>query len=463
MNLKSTVGKTITDFCRFGFTGAEINHCAHFVSHVLNLRFGMTCSRLMGQGTDGASVRVHELFAACAQVGFLENLNTIPRPVLVFVTAKSNVNLNTKKMENVPKKHVGIYDGTHIYHYGNTRDKVVKQTVQEFKQSFQNSYGGTLGYYFGTIAQEAEVVLSASSVESGTGITYEIRNKEVFAQINQGTEFFVARRVSYGSRIGLAQTNRLTGPVFKPAQYEGQFGPWAYLVYAIGVSESKNYFNRINSYDRAAFTFGFFQFAAHTPKDNLIVFLRQATELEEFRRFFPDLQLQNGRLHSIQGNQVIDLEAETFDPRSEEMQLRNLMRYLNPDEHELDKTEIKNAAKLVALCEQSPAFCDLQVRTAIQITTHKFRDRYQHWYQINGAIDSLCVAIADIHHQGRGTKAQVRSALGHPNPLQELTKIGASKYPERCRSLRETITRLEHEGKLGKHKYEPAHGLFVPV
>ena len=138
------------------------------------------------------------------------------------------------------------------------------------------------------------------------------------------------------------------------------------------------------------------------------------------------------------------------------------MRYLNPTERELDEAEIMNAAKLVALCDESPEFCALQVRTAIQITTRKFRDRYQHWYDLTGAPDTVCVAIADIHHQGRGTKSQVR-CLRSRNPLSALMNIGKERYPERCRSLRSNIAALERDGKLGKQKYEPAHGVFVPA
>ena len=86
----------------------------------------------------------------------------------------------------------------------------------------------------------------------------------------------------------------LTGPTYNPAEFADEYGPWAYLVYTIGASESANRFNRMNSYDRAAFTFGFFQLAAHTPKDNLVLFLRRATELTEFQSYFPELQIRDG-------------------------------------------------------------------------------------------------------------------------------------------------------------------------
>jgi hypothetical protein len=294
-------------------------------------------------------------------------------------------------------------------------------------------------------------------------VAWTWKNREVYARIDGRAEFFVARRTRYGSRLGLAQIGRLTGPVYDPAGFTAEFGTWAHLVYAIGASESENRFNRINSYDRAAFTFGFFQLAAHTPNDNLVLLLRRATELSAFQRQFPELQLRDGRLHRVVGKTATDLEAETYNSGYKERQLENLMRFLNPVETAIDDEEIIHVARLVHLCETSPEFCALQVRTAIEVTARKFCERYQQWYELNGASDSICVAIADIHHQGRAKKAQVRAALASTTPLAKLTQLGADKYPERCRSLRAMIEKLEQSGQLGTHKYEPVHGLFVPL
>lgn len=461
MNLEATPGKTIADFCGSGFIDAGTNHCAHFVAHVLGLTQGMTCAALTGRGHPGASVRVHELFAACPEVGLLEAWPG-GGPVLVFVTAKSNVDLASKVMRNVPKKHVGLYNGSHIFHYGNTSDQVAKQTVAAFKSTFRQSYGGDLGFYFGKIPGSVSDLVPAAGGAAPI-VTWAIRDREVFARVEDGPEFYVARRTTYGSRVGLAQISRLTGPVYDPTAYTAEFGPWAHLVYAIGASESANRFNRINSYDRADFTFGFFQLAAHTPQDNLVLLLRRATALPAFQRHFPELQMKDERLHRITEGSATDLEAEVYNARQDERQLAHLMRYLNPVETQLDDAEIIHAARLVDLCEHSPEFCALQVRTAIQITARKFRERYQQWYDLNGLSDSICVAIADIHHQGRAKKAQVRAALASTRPLASLTKLGEDRYPERCRSLRQMIAEMEERGELGRHKYEPAHGLFVPV
>jgi hypothetical protein len=299
--------------------------------------------------------------------------------------------------------------------------------------------------------------------EPAPEVTWKIRGKEVFARVDGGDEFYVARRTRHGPRIGLAQIGRLTGPVYDPAGYTAEFGTWAHLVYAIGASESGNRFNRLNTYDRAAFTIGFVQFAAHTPNDNLVLLLRRATELPAFQRHFPELEMRDGRLHRVATGITTGLEAESYNPRYKERQLENLMRYLNPVDTELDDAEIIHAARLVDLCETSREFCALQVRTAIEITLRKFRERYAPWYELNGVSDSICAAIADIHHQGRANRAQVRAALASGTPLANLTRLGEEKYPERCRSLRVVIAKLEQKGQLGTHKYDPANGCFVPV
>jgi hypothetical protein len=50
-------------------------------------------------------------------------------------------------MANVPKKHVGIYrDGT-IWHYSNSKRRVVTQTPQEFSHHYS---GKDIALFYGT-------------------------------------------------------------------------------------------------------------------------------------------------------------------------------------------------------------------------------------------------------------------------------------------------------------------------
>jgi hypothetical protein len=458
MDLHTTPGHGIDAFCQNRFTDPTINHCAHFVCHQIGWSDGMTCSALTGRHQPAAGVRVHELFAKCARVGWMSDWDG-DGDALVFVTAKGNVALSEKRMANVPKKHVGILRNGQVFHYSNTKDQVVAQSLAKFQQTFDATYGGPQGYYFGLLPGR-QPMPAATTVDAQ--VDYAVRGRDVFAKVEDSSEFRVGRRTRYQGLVGLMQpSDSLSGPIYDPDHYRDHFETWADLVFAIGVSESQNRFNRLNTYDRAAFTFGFFQMAAHTPRDNLVLLLRRAVELPEFNRLFPDLQLREGRLHHVDGGISRDLEAEEFDAVSGENQLRALMRYLNPSSSELDPAEIVAAAKLVHLCEVSPAFCDLQVRTAIQICVTKFRNRYQRWYDLTGAPDTVCVAIADIHHQGRATRTTVRRALDSADPLSALVGIGRARHANRCDTLRNTVAELVDQGRLGTHVFEPAHGLFV--
>ncbi len=134
--LDSFLEKNISEICACDYENDSDNHCAHFVSHVMDFSFGFTCKGMTGKGEKGASIRVHELFAMCQEVGEWQ-FNTCPKPAgLAFVTNRSNVDLDTKHMENVPRKHVGIFLGNTVWHYSNTDDKVVKESIDQFRHHY---------------------------------------------------------------------------------------------------------------------------------------------------------------------------------------------------------------------------------------------------------------------------------------------------------------------------------------
>ena len=133
--LNSYLGRHIDDICPNRFQAA--NHCAHFVSHVLSLRFGYTCG-----GLDGVNVRVHEIFARCTGVQELHECRERYEARLLFVTGLGNVRLDTQSMDNVPKKHIGIACGTQVWHYSNSRREVVSQPVDEFIYHYPRQRNG---------------------------------------------------------------------------------------------------------------------------------------------------------------------------------------------------------------------------------------------------------------------------------------------------------------------------------
>jgi len=136
--LDKYLGMHIREICGVGFDGDNENHCAHFVSHVLGFRFGATCRMMVhGSGTP-ASIRVQEIFPRCPAVGRWEDLPAGASTGLVFITNERSVNLSTKSMMNVPRKHVGIFSGPRreIWHYSNSRDQVVRQTPAQFSRHY---------------------------------------------------------------------------------------------------------------------------------------------------------------------------------------------------------------------------------------------------------------------------------------------------------------------------------------
>lgn len=137
--LHDCLGKHMRDICERGFADNDANHCAHFVSHVLGLSFGFTCGHMVHGTGDRASIRVQEIFPECPEVGHWDDLPDSVTAGLVFITRASHVSTQDKTMANVPRKHVGIFHGPtrQIWHYSNSRNRVVTQTPEEFGRHYR--------------------------------------------------------------------------------------------------------------------------------------------------------------------------------------------------------------------------------------------------------------------------------------------------------------------------------------
>ena len=134
--LNAYLGKNISQICTLGYADPNDNHCAHFVCHVMGYQFGFTCRNMKsGTGTP-ANIRVQEVLPRCPSVGTWATRPANITACLVFITAASNVHLDSKTMDNVPRKHVGIFLLGNIWHYSNGHSKVVQQTPQEFSHHY---------------------------------------------------------------------------------------------------------------------------------------------------------------------------------------------------------------------------------------------------------------------------------------------------------------------------------------
>jgi hypothetical protein len=476
-DMESFLGKNIDRICKNRFHDPDQNHCAHFVCHAMGFGFSFNCKDFQGGAKPAANIRVHEVFANCPRVGKWSNTDTT-RSQLIFVTRTDVVNTATGTMQNIPQKHIGIYHNEFVYHYSNTEDKVVKQTVPAFLTRFQQAYSGDQGLFFGEFPDTA-LRLSFAAYRSAAGPSAAAAVDAIdFALRKDGSRWF-ARRSGAGGQpeflvgVEVNQPERrfhglhfpvrsYYGPQFDPAAYVASVDQWAYLLDVTAFCESKNRFNLINTYDRAHCTFGFYQLAAHTPRDNLILFFRAALRDPDIRPVFPDLKLIGGKVFRIgpDGTET-DLEMEFFDAASGEDQLQRFMTYLNPERLEVDEQEVMQAARLVWLGNESAACRQIQVDVSAAILQRKMSQRYHQWYDLDGESDVICAAVADIHHQGRGSKTAVRAALRSRNKLAALLQIGAEAHPSRVEALEARLKKWTRARKMGTKKYHAAQNEFV--
>lgn len=148
--LDAYVGKEITDICEVGYDARGDNHCAHFVSHALQLRHGFLCTGMKhGRPEQGATLRCNDLFNALAQRGPWDEAPGQQDGILIFITTTGN--MTGLQMGSYRKKHVGIVFGGKVYNYGNTEDRVrAEATVDSFKTRLGHAYGGmnAVSFYY---------------------------------------------------------------------------------------------------------------------------------------------------------------------------------------------------------------------------------------------------------------------------------------------------------------------------
>lgn len=152
LSLNSFLGKSMAEICPSGYADTSNNHCAHFVGHALDITAGLTCHGMTSgkkRKGEAASLRVQEIFAVCPSVAEY-NDTMVGKRGLMFVSAPSSFVTTGGKttIRNVPKKHIGIFLNGTIWHYSNSRNKVVTQTPAQFIKHYS---GQTNALWFGTL------------------------------------------------------------------------------------------------------------------------------------------------------------------------------------------------------------------------------------------------------------------------------------------------------------------------
>jgi hypothetical protein len=265
-----------------------------------------------------------------------------------------------------------------------------------------------------------------------------------------GMRFYIGGRVNYKGLKGLMNVSGQAPDRYDAAPFRQEFGAWADFIYPTAMAEGALY-HTLNSYDRARFTFGFLQYAAHVPNGDFVLFLRELLALELAAEYFPDLQLRKGRIWRLRDDSAVQVETDDSTAA--------LMDYLNPSSQEVEDTEVIQAAKFVHWSKADPAHRRVQVACGIAHMRRAMRD-YARLYALDGKPDVVCLLVADIRHQGRGSSLQIRNALAAAAPEDALLRIGSDAYPGRATSLKQSIRKLRDEGRLGRLEYDAASGDF---
>jgi hypothetical protein len=252
---------------------------------------------------------------------------------------------------------------------------------------------------------------------------------------DNGAAFFVGRRIPYEGNIGLYNVfarSRLEKLNYAAADFQPQHGFWSLLIEPTAICEGLNFLT-LNTYDSAAFTFGFGQFAAHVANGDFVKYFRALLNLPEASGYFPHLGIVNGRICQTDGATPVPLESD--------QSTKPLMNYLNPDLSEVQDAEVVAAAKLIHWTSSSVTARTAQVSEMVSVFK-SYMASADHRVAIDGRPANQCCVIADILHQGRGgssTWPQIDHALKSTSPFESLIAIGPPKFNSRKTTLKRAI------------------------
>jgi hypothetical protein len=204
----------------------------------------------------------------------------------------------------------------------------------------------------------------------------------------------------------------------------------------------------LNTWDRAHLTWGFYQLAAHTADENLIVLFRELLKLPLARFYFPDLTLHEDRVALVTEQGPRSLEGVVVNQRNRERQIPDFMSYLNPSITSIDDAEVLNCAKLVHWAARDPEMLITTTRVSIDTMKRKLA-RLDKMFSLTGRRPEVALWVSDIFHQGRARKETVARALALPDTAQQLAALaqidGGGKYASRCTTVRKHLAVLIDE------------------
>jgi hypothetical protein len=159
-NLTAQEGKTVPQFCNCGYVDMRQNHCAHFVSHLLDIEVGLRCGSMhWGTRGQGVSLRVNNVFNYCTTRGRWDDPAELPAAVaacnafLIFVTIADNISGHgdALTMGSSHHKHVGVYRAGTVWNFSNNHahPQVISETAAGFRQRMTGVYGASSKFFYG--------------------------------------------------------------------------------------------------------------------------------------------------------------------------------------------------------------------------------------------------------------------------------------------------------------------------
>jgi hypothetical protein len=247
-------------------------------------------------------------------------------------------------------------------------------------------------------------------------------------------------------QFGSAEARSL---LYKASDYAGVFPYWADFIEPTAICEGQSFLS-LNTYDRARFTFGFGQFAAHVADGDFIRWFRDMLQRPEVVDYFPNLEVRGGRIVKIEENRAVPMEdAGSTQP---------LQLYLNPTLEEVEDAEVVAAAKLIHWTNAHPNARLLQVQHMIA-TARRLVKEADRRLGLDGRGGDVCCVVMDVRHQGRAGFDDLQQALARQRPFEALLEVGGGGEPGRVANLKAAL-RTRRAGLAAK-KWSRASGDFV--
>jgi hypothetical protein len=253
---------------------------------------------------------------------------------------------------------------------------------------------------------------------------------------------------------------------YDPQDYLTAHGHWANIIYPMAQCETDGYFNAVNTYDKAFFSFGFVQMTVEHANAQFIHAMRALLAEPKAADYFPELTLREvGKVDKVKyihlkvaDDKYVQLETRT--------NAKKLQKYLNPTPATVEWEEAERAARFAHWASNEKGHRDIQVRAVVEHLKERMGKVWADWYGLDGRPDTVCLVVCDIHHQGRGKRNRIRrifKANGGDNAklYAALLEVGGKDTKNRREKLDKEIQKMVASGTLGKKKYSKASNDFV--